>query len=57
MKELLAFPSLGRIMECVAMYGVNSHFLHTGDYTSFADWRFVHQARTGLLARMAANVG
>lgn len=50
--ELLASPSLGRSMECIAMDKANSHFLFSGKYTKFADWHFIHRACTEWLQKV-----
>jgi hypothetical protein len=44
-KRLIALPKQGVVMSCVGLARASSHFLTTGDYTRFADWRFVHRAR------------
>ena len=36
-------------MDCVANERSSSHFLRTGDFIRFADWRFIHRARLNLL--------
>ena len=36
-------------MECVAADKASSHFLRSGQYTRFADWRFINRARLNLL--------
>ncbi|XP_022161576.1 uncharacterized protein LOC111027493 [Myzus persicae] len=46
---LIAKPDQGRVMECVAAHSVFSHFLESGDFTRFADWRFIHRARLNLV--------
>jgi hypothetical protein len=38
------------------MAGVSSHFLQNGHFTRFADWRFVHRARLGVLPLNAYNI-
>ncbi|GFQ68259.1 uncharacterized protein TNCT_298691 [Trichonephila clavata] len=48
-EKLLAMRSQGKAMECVAAHPASSHFISTGKYTRFADWRFVHPARLNLL--------
>ncbi|GFW62216.1 uncharacterized protein TNCV_4092771 [Trichonephila clavipes] len=39
----------GKAMDCVIMSPASSHFLTDGMYTRFADWRFIHKARLGLV--------
>jgi len=46
---LIAKPDQGRAVECVAAHSASSHFLRDGDFTRFADWRFVHRARLNLV--------
>lgn len=41
--------AFGRFSECVAADPASSHFLFSGDYTTFSDWRFIHRARLGQL--------
>ncbi|GBN09067.1 Retrovirus-related Pol polyprotein from type-1 retrotransposable element R2 [Araneus ventricosus] len=48
--RLLLCPKQGKAMECVAKSKASSHFLFTGDYTSFAVYRFFGSARLDLLA-------
>ncbi|GFQ73017.1 retrovirus-related Pol polyprotein from type-2 retrotransposable element R2DM [Trichonephila clavata] len=47
--QLLSHPSQGKVMDCVAMSTASSHFIPNGMFTRFADWRFVHKARLGLV--------
>lgn len=47
--RLHALPNQGKVMECVAADPAGSHFIRTGLYTRFADWRFIHRARLNLL--------
>ncbi|XP_060845386.1 uncharacterized protein LOC132924968 [Rhopalosiphum padi] len=46
---LIAKPDQGRAVECVAAHAASTHFLRDGDFTRFADWRFVHRARLNLV--------
>ncbi|XP_060879678.1 uncharacterized protein LOC132951758 [Metopolophium dirhodum] len=46
---LIAKPDQGRAVECAAAHAASSHFLKEGDFTRFADWRFVHRARLNLV--------
>ncbi|GFQ96461.1 uncharacterized protein TNCT_256171 [Trichonephila clavata] len=46
---LRALPSQGKAMDCVALSPASTHFLSEGNYTRFADWRFVHKARLNLV--------
>lgn len=42
-------------MECVAADRASSHFMRTGQFTRFVDWRFIHKARLNLLPLNAAR--
>ncbi|KAL1433277.1 hypothetical protein MTO96_012677 [Rhipicephalus appendiculatus] len=42
-------PSQGKAMACVAADPANSHFMRSGRYTRFKEWRFIHRARLNLL--------
>ncbi|KAG8173755.1 hypothetical protein JTE90_023245 [Oedothorax gibbosus] len=44
-QELIAKPSQGAAIEVSSRHKASSHFLRSGDFTTFADWRFVHKAR------------
>jgi len=46
---LITKPDQGRAVECVAAHPASSHFLREGNFTRFADWRFVHRARLNLV--------
>ena len=48
-ERLCELPSQGKVMECVAVDKASSHFLRSGQYTRFADWRFINKARLNLL--------
>ena len=39
----------GRVFEVLRRECVSNHFLRTGQFTRFCDWRFVHRARLGVL--------
>ncbi|KAF6212109.1 hypothetical protein GE061_012629 [Apolygus lucorum] len=39
----------GRVPDCLQSSPVSSHFLYTGEYLSFADWRFIHKARLNVV--------
>lgn len=47
--RLLELPSQGKVIDCVSADPASSHFIRTGLYTRFADWRFIHRARLNLL--------
>ncbi|KAL1476202.1 hypothetical protein MTO96_018718 [Rhipicephalus appendiculatus] len=42
-------PNQGKAMECVAADPSSSHFMRSGKFTRFCDWRFIHRARLNLL--------
>ncbi|XP_037508774.1 uncharacterized protein LOC119385401 [Rhipicephalus sanguineus] len=42
-------PNQGKAMACVAADPANSHFMRSGRYTRFKEWRFIHRARLNLL--------
>jgi len=52
--NLIKKPSQGIAIEVTSKHRASNHFLRTGDYTKFADWRFIHKARLNLL-RLNAN--
>ncbi|XP_050038000.1 uncharacterized protein [Dermacentor andersoni] len=47
-------PSQGKV-ECVAADRSSSHFVRTGQFTRFADWRFVHRAQLNVVPLNAAR--
>ncbi|GFW78923.1 uncharacterized protein TNCV_3305221, partial [Trichonephila clavipes] len=47
--KMLQAPSQGKAMDCVALSPASSHFITDGQFTRFADWRFVHKARLNLV--------
>ncbi|XP_037501485.1 uncharacterized protein LOC119375376 [Rhipicephalus sanguineus] len=49
-------PNQGTVMACVAADPASSHFLRTGAFTTFADWRFIHRARLNLLPLNGARM-
>ncbi|XP_065311918.1 uncharacterized protein [Dermacentor albipictus] len=48
-------PNQRKVMQCVAADPASSHFVHTGSFTRFADWRFIHKARLNLLPLNGAS--
>ena len=42
-------PHQGKAIDCVSASPLSNHFIANGDYTSFAEWRFIHRARLGLV--------
>ena len=55
--DLIACPHQGKVMECVAPQRVSSHYMYDGSFTRFAEWRFVHRARLGLVPLNAYGRG
>ncbi|XP_037067949.1 uncharacterized protein LOC119089389 [Pollicipes pollicipes] len=49
LSDLVAKPHQARMMDCVASQPVSSHYMYNGSFTRFAEWRFVHRARLGLV--------
>lgn len=49
-------PNQGKAMVCVAADLANAHFMRSGRYTRFTDWRFIHRARLNLLPLNATRV-
>ncbi|KAG8175810.1 hypothetical protein JTE90_013361 [Oedothorax gibbosus] len=47
--DLIAKPSQGAAIEVTTRHKASSHFLRSGDFTTFADWRFIHKERLNLL--------
>ncbi|XP_064462296.1 uncharacterized protein LOC135372753 [Ornithodoros turicata] len=47
--ELQQLPNQGKVIEAVAADPASSHFMTTGDYMTFAAWRFIHKARLNQL--------
>jgi hypothetical protein len=44
-QKLLAKPDQGKVYEITSATNPPNHFLRNGDFTRFADWRFIHRAR------------
>ncbi|XP_075723824.1 uncharacterized protein LOC142765905 [Rhipicephalus microplus] len=49
-------PNQGKVLAGVAADRASSHFMRTGAFTTFADWRFVHRARLKLLPLNGARI-
>jgi len=47
--KLQQLPSQGRAMKLVSKSKSSSHFIRSGTFTRFVDWRFIHRARLNLL--------
>ncbi|XP_075732860.1 uncharacterized protein LOC142775381 [Rhipicephalus microplus] len=48
-RSLQEKPSQGKAMACVAADPASFHFMRSGRYTRFKEWRFIHRARLNLL--------
>lgn len=48
-RRLRSLRNQGKTAECVGASKSSSHFLYTGEYTRFKDWRFIHKARLNLV--------
>ncbi|XP_075723831.1 uncharacterized protein LOC142765911 [Rhipicephalus microplus] len=55
-RALHDLPNQGKVLACVAADRSSSHFMRTGAFTTFADWRFVHRARLNLLPLNGARM-
>jgi hypothetical protein len=44
-QKLIAKPDQGKVYEVTSAANPPNHFLWNGDFTRFADWRFIHRAR------------
>ncbi|XP_075723811.1 uncharacterized protein LOC142765890 [Rhipicephalus microplus] len=55
-RALHDLPNQGKVLACMAADRASSHFMWTGAFTSFADWRFVHRARLNLLPLNGARM-
>ena len=49
MATLLRKPDQGKVFDATCRQGVSNHFMRTGGFIRFADWRFVHRARLDVL--------
>jgi len=48
-EKLQSLPSQGKAMKLVSKTKASSHFIRSGSFTRFVDWRFIHRARLNLL--------
>ncbi|KAL1466220.1 hypothetical protein MTO96_042880 [Rhipicephalus appendiculatus] len=55
-RALHDLPNQGMVLACAAADRASSHFMRTGAFTTFADWRFVHRARLNLLPLNGARM-
>lgn len=49
LQRLTAKKDQGKIFRATGQVATANHFLSAGKYTRFADWRFIHRARLGVL--------
>ena len=47
--RLLKKPDQGKVHEVASQWSTSSHFMRTGLYTRFCEWRFIHRARLGVV--------
>ena len=50
LNRLLCKQDQGKVLDVTHLWSVSNHFLTTGRYTRFADWRFVFRARVGCVS-------
>uniref|UniRef100_A0A914X2I6 Reverse transcriptase domain-containing protein n=1 Tax=Plectus sambesii TaxID=2011161 RepID=A0A914X2I6_9BILA len=49
LRHLIAKPDQGKVIEVTAATSASNHFMRTGSFTRFAEWRFIHRARLGVV--------
>ena len=49
LKKLIDKPDQGKVFEASARWSVSNHFIRSGQFTRFCDWRFIHRARVDCL--------
>uniref|UniRef100_A0A914X9M3 Reverse transcriptase n=1 Tax=Plectus sambesii TaxID=2011161 RepID=A0A914X9M3_9BILA len=47
--RLLAKPDQGKVFKVTAETSAANHFMRAGNFTRFAEWRFIHRARLGVV--------
>ena len=50
MHHLLEKPDQGKVFEATSRHGMSNHFMRTGSFIRFADWRFIHRARLDVVS-------
>lgn len=55
--DLGAHSHQGKTLACTSLSKATTHFHGSGNYTRFAEWRFVHRARLGLVPLNAYTRG
>ena len=48
-RQLLDKPDQGKTFQVISHEPASNHFLQSGKYTRFADWRFIHRARLNVV--------
>lgn len=56
-QRLLVKPDQGKVYEVTLRANVSNHFIRSGSFTRFADWRFIHRARLDVLPLNGAMRG
>ena len=54
-QRLISKPDQGKVMEVSGQWSVSNHFVRSGQFTRFCDWRFVHRARLDCLSLNGAS--
>ena len=49
LRRLVLKPDQGKAIEVTCRSSCSNHFITTGRYCRFADWRFIHRARLGVV--------
>lgn len=49
LSRLLAKPDQGKVSDVTTLASASNHFMRGGNYTRFAEWRFIHRARLGVV--------
>uniref|UniRef100_A0A7E4VUM6 Zf-RVT domain-containing protein n=1 Tax=Panagrellus redivivus TaxID=6233 RepID=A0A7E4VUM6_PANRE len=48
-KKLAAKPDQGKVFNVASLSAASNHFLKNGNFTRFAEWRFIHKARLNVV--------
>ncbi|XP_054720789.1 uncharacterized protein LOC129230414 [Uloborus diversus] len=56
-EDLAVMPHQGKTHPCLSQSKASTHFHREGNFSRFADWRFVHRARLGLVPLNAYKHG
>uniref|UniRef100_A0A7E4V2A8 Reverse transcriptase n=1 Tax=Panagrellus redivivus TaxID=6233 RepID=A0A7E4V2A8_PANRE len=48
-KKLAAKPDQGKVFKVASLSSASNHFLKNGNFTRFAEWRFIHKARLNVV--------